>query len=53
MIQIMGCNMDDEQVRLEVNVKRLLEKCELIAKEDAHKGWRLEKVCSCSSIYKF
>lgn len=30
--------------RLEVNVRRLLEKCELMAKEDVCGNWKLEKV---------
>ncbi|XP_012223463.1 vesicle transport protein USE1 [Linepithema humile] len=29
--------------RLEINVKRLLTRCELIAKDDPHKDWKLEK----------
>ncbi|KAL6256117.1 hypothetical protein P5V15_012240 [Pogonomyrmex californicus] len=29
--------------RLEVNVRRLLARCELIAKDDLHKDWKLEK----------
>lgn len=30
--------------RLEINVRRLLTRCELIAKDDPHKDWKLEKV---------
>ncbi|KAK0178430.1 hypothetical protein PV328_002379 [Microctonus aethiopoides] len=29
--------------RIEVNIKRLLTRCELLAKEDSHHNWRLEK----------
>lgn len=31
--------------KLEINIKRLLTRCELIAKDDPHKDWKLEKVC--------
>jgi len=30
--------------RLEINIRRLLTRCELIAKDDPHKDWKLEKV---------
>lgn len=30
--------------RLEINIKRLLTRCELIAKDDPHEDWKLEKV---------
>lgn len=30
--------------RLEINIKRLLTRCELIAKDDPYKDWKLEKV---------
>lgn len=36
--------------KLEINIKRLLIRCELIAKDDPHKDWKLEKVCS-SNLY--
>ncbi|XP_029177768.1 vesicle transport protein USE1 isoform X1 [Nylanderia fulva] len=29
--------------KLEINIKRLLTRCELIAKDDPHKDWKLEK----------
>lgn len=41
-------NMTQQNVirmsRSEINVKRLLGRCELLAKEDSHQDWRLEKV---------
>ncbi|KAG8041866.1 hypothetical protein G9C98_007170 [Cotesia typhae] len=40
-------NMTQQNVirmsRSEINVKRLLGRCELLAKEDSHQDWRLEK----------
>lgn len=30
--------------REEINIKRLLARCELMAKDDPHKEWKLEKV---------
>ncbi|EZA58913.1 vesicle transport protein USE1 isoform X2 [Ooceraea biroi] len=32
--------------RLEINIRRLLTRCELIAKDDPHKDWKLEKYIS-------
>ncbi|XP_018047507.1 PREDICTED: vesicle transport protein USE1 isoform X1 [Atta colombica] len=32
-----------QMTRLEINVKRLLTRCELIAKDDPHQDWKLEK----------
>lgn len=32
-----------QMTRLEINIKRLLTRCELIAKDDPHKDWKLEK----------
>lgn len=33
----------NQMSRTEINIRRLLGRCELIAKEDAHNNWRLEK----------
>lgn len=39
--------------KLEINIKRLLTRCELIAKDDPHKDWKLEKVCELLLTFMF
>lgn len=38
--------------RTEVNVRRLLARCELLAKKDSHQDWRLEKVIQSNNIFQ-